>query len=160
MALLPLQRREGGGSGGGEGGGVEGWRGGERGRERWRQRLFMCNDTITKPACKTQSANCAFEGDFQRGISVRQAGRQQERRVSRKTRLDVIDSGGVRACVFACTCVRAVGGGGVDLCGVCNPRACVQTGESACTRSRRCAVCSVGTDTQPLAAGSGFNNCK
>lgn len=41
-------------------------------KERWRQGLFMCNDTITKPDCKTQSANCAFEGDFQSWISVRQ----------------------------------------------------------------------------------------
>lgn len=51
---MALQRREGGG-----------------GSERWSQRLFMCNDTITKPACKTQSANCAFEGDFRAWISVR-----------------------------------------------------------------------------------------
>lgn len=50
----------------------------ERERERWRQRLFMCNDTITKPACKTQSASCAFEGDFQRGISVRQERSEQK----------------------------------------------------------------------------------
>lgn len=72
MALLPLQRREGGRV-------AEGWQ--ERGRkERWRQRLFMCNDTITKPACKTQSANCAFEGDFQSRISVRQRDMEKEKR--------------------------------------------------------------------------------
>lgn len=72
MALLPLQRGDGG----------RGWRGGRReGRkERWRQRLFMCNDTITKPACKTQSANCAFEGDFQPWISVRQRDMEKEKR--------------------------------------------------------------------------------
>lgn len=69
MALLPLQRSEGGW-----------WRGGRReGRKkRWRQRMFMCNDTITKPACKTQSANCAFEGDFLSWISVRQKKREKE----------------------------------------------------------------------------------
>lgn len=40
--------------------------------------MFMCNDTITKPACKTQSANCAFEGDFLSWISVRQRRREKE----------------------------------------------------------------------------------
>lgn len=79
MALLPLQRREGGREGGG---GVAGARekAKERGKERWRQRLFMCNDTITKPGCKTQSANCAFEGDFQSWISVRQRDMEKEKR--------------------------------------------------------------------------------
>lgn len=73
MALLPLQRRE------REGGW---WKGGrsEGRKERWRQRLFMCNDTITKPACKTQSANCAFEGDFQSWISVRQRDMEKKKR--------------------------------------------------------------------------------
>lgn len=58
------------------------WRGGRReGRkERWRQRMFMCNDTITKPACKTQSANCAFEEDFQSWISVRQRDMEKKNR--------------------------------------------------------------------------------
>lgn len=59
------------------GGGVAGREGR---KERWRQRLFMCNDTITKPACKTQSANCAFEGDFQSWISVRQRDMEKEKR--------------------------------------------------------------------------------
>ncbi len=43
----------------------------------------MCNDTITKPACKTQSANCAFEGDFQSWISVRQRDMEKEKRGKR-----------------------------------------------------------------------------
>lgn len=73
MALLPLQRREGGRV-------AEGWQERERREERWRQRLFMCNDTITKPACKTQSANCAFEGDFQSWISVRQRDMEKAKR--------------------------------------------------------------------------------
>lgn len=94
MALLPLQRGEGGGGGGGGGFRREGK------KERWRQRLFMCNDTITKPACKTQSANCAFEGDFQPWISVRQ--RDMERKEEKRSQVDVIDRGGV---CLKCVCV-------------------------------------------------------
>lgn len=60
--------------------------------------MFMCNDTITKPACKTQSANCAFEGDFLSWISVRQ------RRREKKSQVDVID----REAICACFCVFAV----------------------------------------------------
>jgi len=82
VALLPLQRKEGGREGGWRRGGRR-----EERKERWRQRLFMCNDTITKPACKTQSANCAFEGDFQSWISVRQRDMEKEKRGEKKVRL-------------------------------------------------------------------------
>lgn len=57
--------------------------------------MFMCNDTITKPACKTQSANCAFEGDFLSWISVRQ------RRREKKSQVDVIDGEAI-LCLFLC----------------------------------------------------------
>lgn len=59
--------------------------------------MFMCNDTITKPACKTQSANCAFEGDFLSWISVRQ------RRREKKSQVDVIDREAI-LCLFLCVC--------------------------------------------------------
>lgn len=58
--------------------------------------MFMCNDTITKPACKTQSANCAFEGDFVSWISVRQRGEE------RKSQVDVIDSHAILCLFFVC----------------------------------------------------------
>lgn len=70
--------------------------------------MFMCNDTITKPACKTQSANCAFEGDFLSWISVRQ------RRREKKSQVDVIDGEAI-LCLFLCVCVRGV----VEPCEVC-----------------------------------------
>lgn len=110
MALLPLQRGEGGGGGGG-------FRS-EGKKERWRQRLFMCNDTITKPACKTQSANCAFEGDFQPWISVRQ--RDMERKEEKRSQVDVIDRGGVclkRACVCVLKRSYLFGSTSRRLCG-------------------------------------------
>lgn len=70
----------------------------------------MCNDTITKLACKTQSANCAFEGDFQPWISVRQRDMEKEKR--EKSQVDVIDRGGDFVCVclqrgLKCVCMCA-----------------------------------------------------
>lgn len=95
MALLPLQRREGGSEG------VEGWwRGSRKERERWRQRLFMCNDTIQSLPVKHNLQTVLLKGIFSAGLVSGRRG------VSRKTRLDVIDSRGVRAC----TCARAAGG--------------------------------------------------
>lgn len=69
--------------------------------------MFMCNDTITKPACKTQSANCAFEGDFLSWISVR-----QRRRRERKSQVDVIDRETI-LCQFPCVCYV------IEPCEVC-----------------------------------------
>lgn len=59
--------------------------------------MFMCNDTITKPACKTQSANCAFEGDFLSWISVRQRRREREKELGGCDR-----QGGDFVSVFVC----------------------------------------------------------
>lgn len=92
----------------GAGGGVAGQREGKRdgGRE------CLCVMTITKPACKTQSANCAFEEDFQSWISVRQ--RDMEKK-NREKELGWCDRQErwfcVYACMYACVyaCVYAVG---------------------------------------------------
>lgn len=70
--------------------------------------MFMCNDTITKPACKTQSANCAFEGDFLSWISVRQRRRERGKESGGCDR-----QGGDFVSVFVCLlCV-------VEPCEVC-----------------------------------------
>lgn len=70
--------------------------------------MFMCNDTITKPACKTQSANCAFEGDFLSWISVRQRRERERERES-----GGCDRQGGDLCLFLCVCCV------VEPCEVC-----------------------------------------